>query len=120
MPSHHDDINLVAGDDWVIPGTLLDANGNALDLTSASFNWVLVDPNGEVVNTLVSASTLTPQQPLTAGQIQISVPRANTEALLAGRYHDSLRVIDANQVSSYWVGTILVDGDPFSLSYESP
>jgi hypothetical protein len=113
--TRHDDIELTAGDDWVIPGTLLDPNGGPLDLTSASFEWTLVDPNGIGLADLVNASTIDVSDPVSNGKIQITVPRNSTEPLLAGRYHDSLRVIISNEVESYWIGTILVDCDPFSL-----
>lgn len=46
MPTHHDPIELVAGDDWEIPGALLDDNGNPLDLSDAEFAWVVVDTGG--------------------------------------------------------------------------
>lgn len=113
--TRHDDIELVAGDDWVIPGTLLDPTGVPLDLTGATFEWTLIDPDGVQLADLVTASTLDPVDPLTNGQIQITVPRAATEPLVAGRYHDSLRVILGGEVESYWVGAILVDCDPFAL-----
>ena len=34
-----DNTNFVAGDDWRIGGTLLDRDGNPLDLTNASITW---------------------------------------------------------------------------------
>ena len=114
MPTQHNDIELVAGDDWVIPATLLDANGNPLNLTSASFTWTLVDPTGETASDLVGASSITVLNAAN-GTLQIEVPREFTEPLLPGRYHDGLRVVMSNFQSTYWFGTILVDGDPFSL-----
>ena len=35
--NHHDDVQLYAGDDWTIRGTLFDEQGNPLDLTDATF-----------------------------------------------------------------------------------
>lgn len=115
MPAHHPDIEVVAGDDWAIPANLLDANGIPLDLTNASFDWTFVDPTGAIVTALVEASDIIVGSPASGGQLQITIPRVQTEPLLPGRYHDSLRVIINNQTDSYWVGNILVDGDPFSL-----
>jgi hypothetical protein len=114
MPSLHDDIELVAADDWTIPGTLLDNTGAPLDLTNATFQWTLIDPDGEAVAPLITGSTLTIVQPPTNGAIKIFVPRNLTAPLLAGRYHDALRVI-IEDATMYWMGTIAVDGDPMSL-----
>ena len=46
MPTTDHDTNFVAGDDWRIGGTLLDRDGNPLDLTNASIAWTLLDPSG--------------------------------------------------------------------------
>jgi hypothetical protein len=115
MPlTHHDDQELVAGDDWTIDGVLLDVNGSSLDLTNASFQWTLIDPTGTSVADLVGGTTINVIQPATSGQVQICVPAAMTAPLLAGRFHDALRVT-LNFSSTYWMGTILVDGNPFDL-----
>jgi hypothetical protein len=37
MPTHHDPIEFLAGDDWEIPGALLNDNRNPLDLSDAEF-----------------------------------------------------------------------------------
>lgn len=120
MATHHDDVSVTAGDDWVIPGLLLDASGAPLDLTLAVFEWTLIDPDGNAIVALVNGSTLTVVEPKTAGQIQVTVPNELTEPLLAGRYHDALRVTMENSSSTYWVGTILVDCDLFSLAGAVP
>jgi hypothetical protein len=43
---HHDPLELMAGDSWNVPFTLTDATGGPLDLTQASFEWVLIGQNG--------------------------------------------------------------------------
>jgi hypothetical protein len=114
MLTHHDDLEYVAGDDWTIIGVLLDVNGSTLDLTNASFQWTLIDPTGEPVVDLLSVATISVLQPSTNGQVQIVVPAAVTLPLLAGRFHDALRVT-IDYTSTFWMGTILVDGNPFGL-----
>ena len=49
MPEHHDPIEVIAGEPWDIPGTLLDANGSPIDLTGATLEWALVDSGGNPV-----------------------------------------------------------------------
>jgi hypothetical protein len=114
MPlSHHDDLEFVAGDDWTIDGLLLDVDGSSLDVTNASFQWTLIDPTGMSVADLGNGSAIIVVSAIN-GQVQVVVPAALTETLLAGRYHDALRVT-IDSTSTFWLGTILVDGDPFSL-----
>jgi len=46
---HHDDTELMAATDWAIAGTLLDVDGNPLDLSNATLQWTLIGPNGTPV-----------------------------------------------------------------------
>lgn len=114
MPTtHHDDLEFFAGDDWTISGVLLDINGSALDLTGARFEWCLIDPTGLQVGPIEGGVTVSIVN-ATQGLVTIVVPYALTEPLAPGRYHDSLRVFLGLR-STYWVGTILVNCDPFTL-----
>ncbi len=63
MTDFHPDISLVAGDDWVIEGTLLADDGSALDLTNGVLSWRLLDGDGNPVS--VNA-TITIVEPATA------------------------------------------------------
>ena len=47
MSDFHPDISLVAGDDWVIEGTLLADDGSPLDLTNGTLSWRLLDSDGQ-------------------------------------------------------------------------
>jgi hypothetical protein len=115
MPlTHHDDQEFVAGDDWTIDGLLLDVNGSPLDITNANFEWTLIDPTGETVDDLVGSASIQIVQPGVNGQVRIKVPAQFTTSLLAGRFHDALRVT-LGYISTFWVGTILVDCNPFGL-----
>lgn len=107
---HHDDIELVAGDDWTIPFALLDANGNAIDLTGATMIWYLIGPDGLWIADL-DQSSVNVSNPATGGAGTIKLPRQYT-SLESGRYHDQMRVILANNETSVWTGLILVDADP--------
>jgi len=113
-PTQHADQELPAGDAWTIAGTLLDTNGAALDLTSATLEWTLIDMNGNLAIPDDSA-TITIQTPPTAGLISITVPSAITEGLLPGRYTDALRVTISGNPDTIWTGSILVDADLFSI-----
>jgi hypothetical protein len=114
MPlTHHDDVELVAGDDWTVDGLLLDVNGLPLDLTNATFEWTLIDPNGLPVVEVIGAADIT-TVPGNSGAVQIKVPKQFTTPLPSGRYHDAMRV-NISISSTFWVGTILVDVDPFGL-----
>lgn len=113
--THHDDLELFAGDDWSIVGVLLDVNGSALDLTEATLEWTLIDPTGAQVANVQGSVSITVMAPPTNGQVTIRVPAVNTEPLTAGRYHDALRVSLGNRASLYWIGSLLVSSDPFTL-----
>lgn len=43
---HHDPAELMAATDWGIDGTLLDADGQPLDLSNATLNWTVIGPAG--------------------------------------------------------------------------
>ena len=45
----HSTLSLMAGDDWVIMGTLLATDGAPVDLTNASIIWGMVGMDGHLV-----------------------------------------------------------------------
>jgi len=109
--SHHDPAELMAATDWGIDGTLLDADGNPLDLTNATLQWTLIEPqglpvlhNGDATITIVGAPT--------AGSIHISVHHTVNAQLAAGRYIDALQLTIGDAVSLLWMGQILVAANP--------
>jgi len=104
---HHDDIELAAGDDWLIAGTMLDQNGNPEDLTGATLEWMLFDPDGNpVLHDAQFNINVVPQQ---VGNISINVSSDVTASLEAGRYTDAIRVTQAGGTKSQmWTGNILV------------
>jgi hypothetical protein len=108
---HHVDIELVPGDDWLIPGLLTDITGAPLDLTAATLEWMLLDPDGNQVTT---DATITTVSPSTSGQINILVPNSVTVDLNPGRYSDALRVTISDMIATTWVGFVLVDANAFA------
>jgi hypothetical protein len=108
----HPALELMPGDDWVIPFALTDVNGGPLDLTQAAFAWALLDPDGNSVANLVP--TITTNSPASNGTGAIAINDAVTTDLLPGRYTDCLRVTITGAVSTVWVGFILVDANPFA------
>jgi hypothetical protein len=110
MPAHHDDLTLTSGDSWLVPFSITDINGNALDLTWAEFQWVLLGPSGLPVQNINPTITVT--APID-GKGQIEVSSTETSQIPVGRYCDSMRVVIADQVSTTWTGYFLINANPF-------
>jgi hypothetical protein len=111
MPTHHDDIELVIGDEWLIVGTLLDENGQPLDLTAGvTLGWALLGPDGNRVPGLTEGATLDKQL---GGVVRITVPDSFTRTLTPARYMDAIRVWVGDVPVTQWTGIILADADPF-------
>jgi hypothetical protein len=113
MPTtDHDDTNFVAGDDWRIGGTLLDRDGNPLDLTNASIAWTLLDPSGAPVK---ANAIITVLDPPTAGMVNIKLTAATTAALVPGRYTEALRITRAGTTSTFQgLSIMVVARNPFA------
>ena len=90
-------------DDWAIPAILEDANGEPLDLTSATFHWALLDGNGNVVP--VSAEVTTTG----LGEATIAVDANAT--LAPGFYFDALRLSLGQRRATIWRGAIAVSAN---------
>jgi len=52
---HHDATELMAATDWGINGTLLDADGQPLDLSNATLTWTLIGPQGRTTEVATRA-----------------------------------------------------------------
>jgi hypothetical protein len=111
---HHDDLQVVAGDDWIIDGTLVNADGSATDLTgNHGVYWTLLGPDGyPILNG--DQATVDVIAPPSSGIVRITVTKDVTSGLDAGRYTDAIRVVGAALTASFWIGQILVDADPWS------
>lgn len=110
---HHDDVELMAGDDWVISGRLLDRDGSPFNLDNALLNWTLINPDGWAV-TLTQDVTLNVTNSAN-GLISIVLPSSFTRTIAPGRYTDALRVVVGGFTETFWTGYIQVDADPFAM-----
>jgi hypothetical protein len=88
-PGNH---NLVAGEEWRIVGTLLDREGNPLDLTDAVIGWALLDQGGALVRANARIGVLDPP---TSGIVNIEL----TAALVPGLYADELQITIVGRTS---------------------
>jgi hypothetical protein len=110
MPEHHEPIEVIAGEPWEIPGTLLHPNGSPIDLTGTTLEWALIDSGGNPV-------AMTAQVIVTdaaAGAICISVSGSDTAGLDPGYYTDGLRVKSPGSEQLTWQGQIQVDTNRFA------
>jgi hypothetical protein len=116
MPTHHADIELTAGDDWLIAGLLIDENGAPLDLSSVDMvQWIMLGADGMPVFTPGVALIEIDDDP-TTGNVNISVPSLATKYVPPGRYVDAMRVVmSETSRSSVWQGIIGVDANPFDV-----
>jgi len=108
----HDEITVMAGDDWEIDAVLEDTDGTPIDLEEATLQWTLITPEGRW-SAVSTAATVMVNDPPSSGAIRIIVPRTATNLPL-GRYHDSLRVVFFDDYDTYWTGAVLVDFNLFS------
>lgn len=107
-PAHHAIIELQAGDDWLIEGTLLSMNGTIFNPSGADIIWVLISPDGKNVD----VSNVVINRNNSLGTVTITLMAEHTASLPPGRYSDALRIVDAGRTSLFWVGQIIVNANP--------
>ena len=105
---------LIGGDDWELPFTLLDDDGNPYDLAAAELTWTLVNVEGQrVVNdgeytlSIINAA---------AGTCSVMVPSTKTTNLRAGRFTDALRIVSNGVTATPVMGLVQVIADPWRLA----
>jgi hypothetical protein len=110
--THHDDLEMMIGDEWVINGHLLDENGDSIDVQAAgvTLGWTLCGPDGKQVEGLTDVATL---EPMPGGDVLISVPDTFTRTLSPARYLNAIRVWIDGGASTEWTGVILATANPF-------
>jgi hypothetical protein len=108
MTTTHASHTFYIGDDWEIEGTLFKADGTAYDLSVLDLQWELL--RGSTVAIAYDLVVPAKKSPLSAGKIEIVVPRLTTATLARGKYVDRLRIRDTilDRVETMWTGEILV------------
>jgi hypothetical protein len=111
MTLRHNPVEFIAGDTWEIQATLLEENGDPLNLTDPSaIDWTLLDRrqqrviNGEAIIVITDGP---------AGKCSITIPASISSGIAPGSYTDALRVTIAMTVGTLFYGTIQVRGDPW-------
>ncbi len=110
MRALHEPIEVIAGEPWEIPATLVDANGSPVDLAGATLEWALID-SGDNPVAITAEVTVTNAA---AGAISISVDASDATGLDAGYYTDGLRVTLRGGERLTWQGHIQVDVNRFA------
>jgi hypothetical protein len=110
MRALHEPIEVIAGEPWEIPATLLDANGTLVDLAGAALEWVLID-RGDNPVAITAKVTVTDAA---AGAVCISIAGNETAGLDPGYYIDGLRVTMPGGERHTWHGRLQVDADRFA------
>ena len=115
--THHDDISLTIGDEWLIVGKLLDENGAPLELNeSVELGWTLLAPDGNQVPGIVDGVTVEKQA---GGIVHIVVSDTITRTLEPARYMDAIRAWTGGEPATQWTGLILAEVDPFHSEVET-
>ncbi len=109
MRALHEPIEVIAGEPWEIPATLVDANGSPVDLAGARLGWVLID-SGDNPVALTAEVTVTDAA---AGGIRISIDGNDTAGLDPGYYNDGLQVTMPGGERCAWHGRLQVDANWF-------
>src|SRR5262245_41576808 len=102
----------VAAKDWGIDGTLLDANGQPLDLSNATLMWMVIEPQGGAGARERRRHRRGRRGSHRRAEVHISVHHDQTALREAGRYLDALQVTIGDVVSPLWTGVILVAANP--------
>jgi hypothetical protein len=116
--THHEDITMMIGDEWLIIGTLLDEDGLPIDLLASgtTAGWTLLGGDGDQLPGIAEAATLDRQAD---GVVRVVVSDSFTRTLDPGRYMNSIRVWIDGEPATYWAGHIIAEADPFHVA-QSP
>lgn len=115
MTTWHSTYELIGGDDWLIPATLLDEAGIPIDLTGSQILWTLTDDAGQRYVEAADYTVTTPDA--VAGKCQIEVLAAKTTTIRAGRFTDSFRIVAADGASiTPLMGLVQVAADPWRVA----
>lgn len=111
----HDDIQVVAGDDWVILIPAIDESNQPVNLSASGVGlaWTVISPDG-TTSPIAASAIVTPTSTPTAYQsVSVKVPRSETYGLVAGLYRDALQVSVGGVSTTIWEGNLVVWANPF-------
>jgi hypothetical protein len=112
--NRHTVVGATAGDDWEIRVTLLDADGQPINLSSTPpILWTMLSSQGKRVIEADEVSVAITDA--VAGRCSVFVPAAVTTRLTSGLYTDSLRLVMGGISSTMLSGDWNVMTDPFGL-----
>lgn len=105
------DFSIYVGDSRSLIITVQDQNGVAVNITGATFKWVIVNQAGSTIrlkdNGTIGGISITNA---INGQCTISIAAADTQSLPPGSYSHEARMIDsASNSSVIFKGTITVN-----------
>lgn len=108
MTRTNQDFTMWSGDSKVLEVTVTDADGDAVNLTGASIDYVMQD-DADISKSVGDGISIT--SPATGGLFEITLDPSDTTAL-AGDYHHECEVTDSSDnVSTVFVGTVTINVD---------
>jgi len=112
----HAMVPLVGGDDWQLNATMLDPDGNPLDISAATVKWTIVNKAGQPV---LGPGDFTINLGAETGTCSVSIP-STTTTRLSGQYTDHWRVVLNGITQTLLCGPISVAADPFAALAVAP
>lgn len=110
--SKHAGVGAVAGDDWELRVTLLQADDSPFDLSgNPPILWTMVDNAGKRV--IESDEVTVSITDALAGKCTVLVPGTVTTRLAGGSYTDALRLVMGGIATTLLTGSFNVMADPF-------
>jgi hypothetical protein len=108
--NRHERLELFAGDDWQIDATMIDPNGNPMDLTGAVLMWTLLNDQGfRVVDVGDFAITLGTEP----GTVTVKITAEASALIAPGSHTDWWRVTPSDGITqTLLTGDIGVHSDP--------
>jgi hypothetical protein len=104
----HPTETVYVGDDWAFPLTIAPFS------VTAMLEWVL-STRGALAQAIAPDEAMVDIVDAAAGEVLVRVPRTITETIYAGRYHDALRITDANVMATVVTGEIHVLDAGFTI-----
>jgi hypothetical protein len=111
--TEHQLISLVAGDDWQINATFLDADDTPLDLTNAVILWTMLDASG---HTAIAPGQFSVVPGTGPGQCTLTVPSTSSTTIAGGTYTNYWRLVMGGVTNTVLSGALAVRADPWGVA----